>query len=526
MFDSQTNAASGYQVGDACQPTCQPGGDNTYDATLPGAGQGIMKFHAGSLLNVEWTSQHGCGAGNPDLVCDTVLQYMCEDTAPGLRDGNYRGTIGGGQNQNGQNTNPASERPNPNPEKLIFYKPTNPENEKKYTYGQHETYDYYMKCRARTRNKGLYVANKLTQKTTRQTAVYTRQGDNAERYGFECPEERDYYPYWHPSPWRDVAVLTDEPARCDMYERESANVAPKGRCVLTPPYVCSEHPSCVNQRYNENDAPYDTPPVPNNPKDCEEWSINHPGESGAWVDEPARGTPAPECLPNAWSRTNHLGNGRDGRMASYTWRIPDDEAVVGKKCVLRIRYNTSSADLDWFADKKSNGKIKPDPVADFIGGGVEKTGNLRLNIDTAQYFRTFEDRSHVFEITEKAEGIPWYAEVFNFNVRGRRGNIVQTYPSVEYDFTWPKRDNDAAGDDRSFRRGDVLHVQWTGSDANPPGNAGNGRRQTDRSNLVQMGDPAKNHPLSLLNHEDVEGGVATQIDMDLSMFDDAATARC
>ena len=151
------------------------------------------------------------------------------------------------------------------------------------------------------------------------------------------------------------------------------------------------------------------------------------------MDEPARGTPAPECLPNAWSRTNHLGNGRDGRMASYTWRIPDDEAVVGKKCVLRVRYNTSSADLDWFADKGSNGKIKPDPVADFIGGGVEKTGNLRLNIDTAQYFRTFEDRSHVFEITEKAAGIPWYAEVFNFNVRGRRGNIVQTYPSARRD---------------------------------------------------------------------------------------------
>ena len=96
---------------------------------------------------------------------------------------------------------------------------------------------------------------------------------------------------------------------------------------------------------------------------------------------------------------------------------------------------------------------------------------------------------------------------------------------MEYDFTWPKRDNDAAGDDRSFRRGDVLHVQWTGSDANPPGNAGNGRRQTDRSNLVQMSDPAKNHPLSLLNHDDVEGGVATQIDMDLSMFDDAETVH-
>ena len=408
LFDSQTNAASGYQVGDACQPTCQPDSNNdNYDPTEKGAGKGTMKFHAGSLLNVEWTTQHGCGASNPDLVCDVVIQYACEDTMPGVRDGSRRATIGGGQNDNGGNTNPASERPNPNPEKQ------GPE------YGMHETYDYYMRCRARERNKGLYTADQLNPTTTRQTAVYTRQDRNAQRYGFECPEERDYYPYWHPTPWRDVAVLTDEPGRCAFYERESQNVAPKGRCVLTPAYVCSEKKPCVDQKYNENNPPYDTKPVPNNPTACAAWEHTHKGEKGKWEETgpPEEGDDAPECLPAPWSRTNHLGNGKDGRMASYTWKIPDLDAVVGKKCVLRIRYNTTSKDLDWFADKKSNGKIKGDPVKDFIGGGVEKTGNLRLNINTDQYFRTFEDRSHVFEITPKAEGIPWYAEVFNFNAR-------------------------------------------------------------------------------------------------------------
>lgn len=66
-------------------------------------------------------------------------------------------------------------------------------------YGMHEDYDYYLNCHIRQRNTGLFTSDR---QLNGMSAIYTRQNNNGQRRGYECPEERDYYPYWQPTPWR------------------------------------------------------------------------------------------------------------------------------------------------------------------------------------------------------------------------------------------------------------------------------------------------------------------------------------
>jgi plastocyanin len=111
---------------------------------------------------------------------------------------------------------------------------------------------------------------------------------------------------------------------------------------------------------------------------------------------------------------------------------------------------------------------------------------LQLAMNTAQFGRTFQDRSFVFHIKSRSgTNIPTTARVFNLNVRGKRGNIVETYPATEYDFVPEKL---------YVRVGDYIHFQWTGCDTNPAGNAGEGTDQTDRSNIVQIQTMDANTP--------------------------------
>jgi len=498
MFDSQNNAKGGY----AC-PRAVGGPDIV---------TGKMYYYVGSKLPIEWTAQHGCGT-NPKEHCELVLQYACEDTLDANQEFRFEEHVGAprdgiprGADDDATDTIPAD------------YESARANTVETRRFGMHENYNYYHDCQTRMRNMGLFTAD---QRVRRNDARGTRQNPNGNRNGLECPEERDYYPYWHPTPWRDIAVITSHDERCDYFQENSQNVRPYGHC-----FHDEDDEAAFEQLANQGRW-Y------NNRMDCEAngftWREFHFGDP-KFID--GSGSPAPVCQQGYFGRINHLGNAagtnyddpadetaipHNDNANRYVWTIPDHP---NENCVLRMRYNISTADYAaWDLEGNpvynasfngENSKIQQDP---YISIGEEEDEFLSLALNTNQYGRTFQDRSYVFEIRSDPRGrrLQETAKIYNLNVRGKRGNIVQTYPAVEYDFV---------PNDLNVREGDLIHFQWTGSDYNPrrgcndaeggppdpnTPSAANQNSRADRSNIVQMENMDENYPADISTVEALTG---------------------
>jgi len=472
LYDTQNNNRGGYNIGDL-----------TATAATSEATQYQMVFLEGSILPVEWTNQHGCG-GNEQTDprggnCNMVMQYMCDrdDTDPAMavtmRDGTTTNTV-----QENDDTSPD------------------------ITTGIHESAQYYRECKTRAQNYGLYWADQ-DQNKQGTTAIYTRQNPAGTRSGLECQEERDYYPYWGPTPFVDVFYSSDhvnDPTQpgssyqvpnCGYILQNSQNLISKAKCYDPANPFNAAILSAVNE------------------SQCNQLISS----SGSWKSYgPWSLNAVPDCFLANWTRENHLGNGRDTQPQSYNWTLPmvSDLQSMGMritngmaKCIVRMRYNISTDDYDpWNTFSNYNSLNSPTVQLITNNPTVDVHADLQgltLALNTNQYGRTFQDRSHTFYIAPRPTNLVGKT-VHNLSVRGKRGNIVQVYPAVEYDFV---------PNNLVVSTSDFIHVQWTGSNThnnNPNsedagdgqgGDAGQGTDGTDRSNFVLMGSLSTTYPLAL-----------------------------
>lgn len=560
-----------------------------------------MYYYEGSILPIEWTSQHGCGT-NSKVSCEIVLQYACEDTLDPLIDDfwpwvqnkaevgtTYRGkqhfrsgnNIGAPRDGIPRDANDAATDTIQDNEQSAIANTVETRR-----YGMHESYDYYQVCQRTERNKGLYTADQNMRRNDRRG---TRQNPNGNRQGFECPEERDYYPWWAPSPWIDIAVLTDNAVkgalcynsnrtkcsdRCLYYLNNTMNYNRKGYCDVN--HATGTVTTKLNNQKWQTNQWY------NNRKACEtagfKWyMVSH-------YDNVKLNKDSFVCARTQYSRENQLGNAYADEVVDnsesagvaadhnvvhgvnanrFLWKIPSIPTApttyfssmtsAYQSCTLRIRYNVSTADFQqWpydanspgaprMVDSRNNSKSSTDtntPLLQdpyiYIGAGDSAAAGeqfVSLAVNTNQYGRTFQDRSYSFTIkplpttdadqnTQKdtprvdavlmKQNLAAGGRIYNVNVRGKRGNIVQVYPSVEYDFV-PNA--------LALSTKDMIHFQWTGSDYNPRRGCNNAEggppdpndfrtaanaqdnSRADRSNIVLTEHLAKNVPRDYLGFD-------------------------
>ena len=427
LFDSQNNAAGGYAV------TCnRPEGATTSNDINCYS----MKYYAGTVIPIRWTAQHNCGENNE---CQFILQYACEgDLGVDIRDGHP-------QNANGNTcTETIPEKTDRQLEEIEGVDP--------FKYGKNEDFSYYQRCKERERNVFLFTAD---QKLKGKSAIYTRQNPNGNRYGFECPEERDYYPYWAESDWRDIAVLTTNLDRCPYYEENTRCNSEKQECIGGTKFATTK-------------------------EDCET-------HGGLWYTYPKHQSCNFTCANAPSSTINRLGLGQNSTThTAFHWKLPDQPQ---KNCVFRIRYNISTSETPWEFTAEDNEKLKNNPVFN-TSQGVP----VRMAVNTAQYGRVFEDRSYTFDILERPQELK-EVTIHNINIQGKRGNIAQVRNCIEYDFV---------PNNISVSQDDYIHFQFIGSDYNPQGNDGEGRAGTDRSNVVMIETHRHNLPSESETEESIQ----------------------
>lgn len=119
--------------------------------------------------------------------------------------------------------------------------------------------------------------------------------------------------------------------------------------------------------------------------------------------------------------------------------------------MLRLRYNITTTDgnsIKKFSTLRSGDNGVKSPVTNNptkfhspnTNNDLTATAwGLKLAINTAQTGRTFQDRSHAFEIRARPGGVDGSRRIFNLNVRGKVSQhenwwVVQFFELTEFFF--------------------------------------------------------------------------------------------
>jgi len=451
-----------------------------------------LEVYAGSELNLAWTLQHGCGKDS-NVECQTIVQYACKGDDPRLGDNEPVKMRDGRVIKNNNNSIDEGE-------------------ENDLRQGMHENEYNRVHCRTRERNQGLFPADQLN-RNQKTTAIYTRQDNQGTKYAFECPEERDYYPYWTPTMWKDIVVQVDDPdaqmfpTRDDnrtvrqYFQDESENVQSRSYCYV--PKATMQAQGFTTGNNNENYK------VPINAEACALLAADEGNDQIKWIEKEKHGIPAPRVIKSFESRDNHHGNAKGSRYPeTYKWTIPKE--LAGKECALRLRYNMSSPEIDnWNIAREHKilvnagqapGKDNTNPnlgqtdnttntnsvgpefwekygmdAEQALYRGYKHTNDaqflampaselrFQMSYNTDQLARTFQDRTYMIKIKARPANFPADAKIHNLGASGKAGSNVENYPNFEYDFH-PQVLN--------VKKGDFVHIQFSGAsnyDANNDG---------------------------------------------------------
>ena len=352
-------------------------------------------------------------------------------------------------------------------------------------YGLHESWESYERC-------------------PHQEYFAETDGKKVKRAGFECPHERENYPVKYGTQWTDVAYFTDNLKDCEAVHL--ATREPKYECVE---YYDSKkqhriHKSEHTSETECTDADGDWLPF----YQFKEYTSittesNCVGKDLVWgraldyqaiaddkltVPRCLRLPVKAKCLKNPNTRQNYLGMTDDTNEAPrFQWALPIYEK--NQRCVMRIRHIISNNDEDTVSSDDKD--IRQATGSSLYLALPQKHSNNNKVV--------FQDRSHVFKLLTRPSEIPQDQTLHNIVVRGKRGNIVQTFPAVEYDF---------CPNNLKINNGDAVQFQWTGSnnhdnDGHSDGQAGDdgeGQGGTDRSNMIQLYYNKVNFPLPGENH--------------------------